>query len=298
MTFGSQRPFGASGCTPALTLICLSTQIGSEGNPTRTAYESAVTGPVRRALVGVGGPRKLRSCDRGGSTQSQPAHRLPWLGSASFLRPRRWANRATVIQRPLSYRNYSTSMNDFQEASDAALVLAVARWHEGALAEAYRRHAGAVYALASRVIGRSGAAEEVVQEVFLRLWNEPEKFDPGRGSLRSFLLAQSHSKAVDAVRSEAARRGREEREARLAATASYDVDHEVWDLSVAENVKQAIRDLPVEEREAIELAYFGGHTYREVATILDQPEGTIKSRIRAGLNRARVSLVKSGVVEQ
>ena len=183
------------------------------------------------------------------------------------------------------------------EASDTALVLAVARYRQEALAETYRRHAGSVFALAKRVIGDPVLAEEVVQEVFLRLWNDPDKFDPARGSLRSYLLAQTHGRAVDLLRSEGSRRRREETDARQAAEAGYDIEHEVWDLDLAEHVKKAVAVLPEDERRAIQLAYFGGHTYREVATMLDQPEGTVKSRIRAGLKRMRASLGAVGVTE-
>jgi RNA polymerase sigma-70 factor (ECF subfamily) len=184
--------------------------------------------------------------------------------------------------------------DDLEGLSDSALVVAIGRYRQEALAEAYRRHAGAVLGLAQRVLVDRSLAEEVVQEVFLRLWDSPDRFDPARGSLRSFLLAQCHGRSVDLVRSESSRRAREEREQRQRAEAGYDLEHEVWDLTVAEHVREAMSALPVDERRAIELAYFGGHTYREVATMLDQPEGTVKSRIRAGLRRLRTELVDVG----
>jgi RNA polymerase sigma-70 factor (ECF subfamily) len=181
--------------------------------------------------------------------------------------------------------------DDLAEVSDAVLVIAVSRYQERALAEAYRRHAGAVFGLARRLLVDATLAEEIVQEVFLRLWNQPERFDPDRGSLRSFLLAQTHGRAVDLLRSETSRRAREERDAVRTAEAGYDLELEVVDLTVAERVKEAIATLAEGERQAIELAYLGGHTYREVAELLDEPEGTVKSRIRAGLKKMRLELV-------
>lgn len=180
-------------------------------------------------------------------------------------------------------------------ASDAALVVSIGRWHDDAMAEVFRRHGGAVFALAKRVLGDAGRAEEVVQEVFLRLWNQPERFDPERGSLRSFLLAQTHGRAVDLLRSDSARKDREVRQAKATAEAGYDLEHEVWDMAVAERVRDAVKTLPEEERRAIELAYFGGRTYREVAVELGAPEGTVKSRIRSGLKRMRTLLADAMV---
>ena len=181
-----------------------------------------------------------------------------------------------------------SEMLKLETASDAALVVAIARMHEPALAEAYRRHGGAVLALARRVLGSADLAEEVTQEVFVDLWDSPERFDPGRGALRTFLMTKAHGRAVDIVRSESARRQREERTVRETAVSGYDIEHQAWDLAIAEQVKAAVTSLPAEERTAIEMAYFDGHTYREVASILGQPEGTVKSRIRSGLRRLRV----------
>ncbi len=185
--------------------------------------------------------------------------------------------------------------DDLRDASDATVVVAIGRWRQDALAEAYRRHAGAVFALARRLLIDRTLAEEVTQEVFLRLWHQPEKFDADRGSLRSYLLAQTHGRSVDILRSEVSRRQREQRDAAATADAGYDLEREVLDLSVAEEVRDALAVLPPGERRAIELAYFGGHTYREVASLLDEPEGTVKSRIRSGLRRLRGALVDAGI---
>ena len=199
-----------------------------------------------------------------------------------------------MIRRPA--RSVDVGVRDeFADSSDAALVLAIGRYRQEALAEAYRRHAGAVFGLSRRLLSDQTLAEEVVQEVFLRLWNDPARFDPARGTLRSYLLAQTHGRSVDLVRSEGARRAREEREARSTAEGGYDLEHEVWDLSTAEQVRQALNALPAGERSAIEMAYFRGLTYREVAVHLGQPEGTVKSRIRSGLKRLRGELAAAGI---
>lgn len=102
---------------------------------------------------------------------------------------------------------------DLENASDATLVVSIGRFSQDALAEAYRRHAGAVFGLSKRLLSDHARAEEIVQEVFVRLWNEPNRFDPDRGTLRSFLLANAHGRSVDLIRSDVSRRRREEREA-------------------------------------------------------------------------------------
>lgn len=185
--------------------------------------------------------------------------------------------------------------DDIAAASDASLVVALARYQQEALAEVYRRHAGAVFGLAKRLLNDQAKAEEVVQEVILRLWNQPDRYDPERGSLRSYLLAQTHGRAVDILRADTARRRREDRDAREVARAGYDIDREVWDLALAGHVRQALDVLHPGERAAIELAYFAGRTYREVAVLLDEAEGTVKSRIRSGLKRLRAELTAAGV---
>jgi RNA polymerase sigma-70 factor (ECF subfamily) len=186
-------------------------------------------------------------------------------------------------------------MSTLDAASDATLIVGIGRWQEDALAELYRRHGAAVYNLCRRVTGSSHLADDVTQEVFVDLWKRPGQFDPDRGSLRSLLVAKAHSRAVDVVRSEEARSRREQRSAEDRATAGYDLDRYVWDLAIADQVKHAVGALRAGERLAIEMAYFDGMTYREVAEALGEPEGTIKSRIRTGLQRLRGVLVRQGV---
>ncbi|HEX4492344.1 MAG TPA: sigma-70 family RNA polymerase sigma factor [Acidimicrobiia bacterium] len=182
-------------------------------------------------------------------------------------------------------------------SDDGELVSAIAARDDGALAEAYRRHGPNCFALARRVLVDRALAEEVVQEIFIRLWNQPLRYEPARGSLRSFLVAQAHGRSVDLLRAETARRRREEKEARQRFDPVLDLGREIVNLNEGETVRDALAALPEPERVAIELAYFGGHTYREVAAMLEQPEGTVKSRIRAGLLRLRAALVEAGITE-
>lgn len=183
--------------------------------------------------------------------------------------------------------------DDRARASDVALVVAVGRFDEAALAELYRRHGGRVYTLALRLLGDRTQAEEVLQDVFVRLWERPQRFDGERGQLRAFLCREAHSRAVDRLRSESARRRREdrhERERERASEPTEDLEREVMALVRSEAVRSAMEELSDHEREAIMLAYYGGHTYRDVARLLAQPEGTIKTRIRAGLGKLATRL--------
>ena len=186
------------------------------------------------------------------------------------------------------------SLNGERAASDFTLVVAVARRDQAALGELYQRYGGSLFCAALRVLSARDLAEEVVQDVFVRLWRNPERFDPERGPLRPFLLAQCHGRAVDIVRSEEARRRREERDANAAKT-RVTVEDDVLDFIVGEKVREAVGALCPTEREAISLAYFGGHSYVEVARRLGIPEGTAKSRIRSGLARLRTALVEGGL---
>jgi RNA polymerase sigma-70 factor, ECF subfamily len=187
------------------------------------------------------------------------------------------------------------SSEDVSEMTDANLVVAIGRWRQEALAEAYRRHGGGVFALARLLLGDE-SAKDIAQEVFLRLWKQPERFDPARGSLRSYLLAQTHGRSVDVLRSETARRRREECDVRTATDIVDDVERQVQDLAVGAQVREALAGLPEPERRAIALAYLAGNTYREVARLLGEPEGTVQSRIRSGLGRLRLPSTQAGLV--
>lgn len=175
-----------------------------------------------------------------------------------------------VIRRPRRHRMVGVRGDHLKQMSDAALVVAIGRWRRDALAEAYRRHGGAVFALARGIVG-SDLAEDVAQEVFVGLWLSPERFDPERGSLRSWLLAQAHGRATDVSRSDTSRRRGEAPEHRAAIQ---------------------LDDI---ERAALELAYVGGHTSREAAAVLGRPQGAIKSRIRSVLVRLRHGLIAAGI---
>ena len=162
-----------------------------------------------------------------------------------------------------------------------------------ALREVYDQYASFVYGLAARVIGDTKAAEDVSQDVFVVFWERPSAFDPERGSLRTWLGTLTHRRAVDYVRREEARRRRAEREASR-AVAMPDVEEMATALVTAERVRAALDVLPPEQRRAIQLAYFGGKTYRQVAETLGIPEGTAKSRLRLALRRIAEALEAEG----
>ena len=168
-----------------------------------------------------------------------------------------------------------------------------ALWGPEDLANAYRDHHGAVNAIARRVCGADHAVD-VTQDVFVALWRDPQRFDPDRGSLRSFLMVLAHNKAVDVVRSETARRAREQKVDAAASPVPGGVEDRLVGGEVAARVRTAVAGLPVNEREAIISAFFEQRTYRATARWLEVPEGTIKSRIRSGLQRLHPLLAELG----
>jgi len=165
---------------------------------------------------------------------------------------------------------------------------------EPALAEIYRRHGPALFGLARRVLCSEEGAAEVVQDVMVRLWSSPERFEPDRGTLRAYLQTQTHGLAVDLLRSETSRAERQRRWARAIAETPEAVEELVVQRAVEDRVCAAVTALTEDERAAITVAYYGGFTYAEAAVVLGQPEGTIKSRIRTGLRKLRATLAEPG----
>ncbi len=180
---------------------------------------------------------------------------------------------------------------DITNVADPDLVAAVGRDDDAAMAELMRRHRAPVVAFARRLMGDHARAEEVSQEVFVRLWEKWDRYDPAAGTVRAFLLAITHGRTLDVVRSDSARARREERDFRRPSAPAPEPDTIVIAATAAATLRGAMLQLPDVERTAVDLAYFGGHSYRAVATMLGEPEGTVKSRIRSGLSRLRDALV-------
>jgi RNA polymerase sigma-70 factor (ECF subfamily) len=175
-----------------------------------------------------------------------------------------------------------------------ALIQRVGRGDQAAFSELYDATAPLVHGIVRKIVRDPAQSEEVAQEVFVELWRIAPRFDAERGTVAAWVATIAHRRAVDRVRSEQAARDRVEREASRAeppvdvvAEAVVDVDQTDFD---RRRVRRALDRLTVMQREAVELAYFGGHTYREVAVLLDVPEGTIKTRIRDGMIRLRDEL--------
>jgi RNA polymerase sigma-70 factor (ECF subfamily) len=171
-----------------------------------------------------------------------------------------------------------------ERSTDAALVTRVRAGDARALETLYRRHVAACTATARRVVLNPHVAEEVVQDVFLRYWKAPERFDEARGSLRGFLVTSAQNGAIDVLRSDRTRRVRDDRHGRAQTTVTDTVDEALRRRDSAA-VRSAVLRLNDQERAAVVLAYFGGYSYREVARLVGLPEGTVKTRIRNGLRR-------------
>src|SRR4051812_22925326 len=180
------------------------------------------------------------------------------------------------------------------DVADADLVRRIRAGDRTAVDDLYVRFRRPAFALARRILGDDGLAEDVLQDVFLSVWRDPAAYDRSRGSFASWLLAMVHHKAVDAVRREESQRRRQSRagdELVLAApTEAHDVEAEAWTRVVSERVRLALAVLPTAQREALTLAYYGGYTQREVAALTGAPLGTVKTRMLAGMRRLKEEL--------
>jgi RNA polymerase sigma-70 factor (ECF subfamily) len=184
---------------------------------------------------------------------------------------------------------------DLVHLSDEALVALAARADDGALAELYDRFGHVAYGLALRVVRDPALAEDAVQEAFLTIWRSAARFVPERAKASTWILTLVHRRAVDVVRREQPRRA-EPIEVAPQASANATED-EAWLRLRRARVQDALRQLPDQQREALELAYYGGFTQSELADRLGEPLGTIKSRMFAGLARLR-ELLDTGSEEE
>lgn len=186
-------------------------------------------------------------------------------------------------------------------AGDAELGRALAAADVDALALLYDRYGAIAYSVAVRVLGDPGLAEDIVQESFLKVWNNAASFDPNRGSLRSWLLTSVRNRAIDQLRGRAAH---EREEVDLSGAEPQQPDapgadpwREVSLTMERDAVSEALRRLPIEQKQAVELAYYGGYTQREIAEISKVPVSTIKGRMRLALEKLHSYLEGKGLVD-
>jgi RNA polymerase sigma-70 factor (ECF subfamily) len=172
----------------------------------------------------------------------------------------------------------------------ATLLQRAGRGDQAAFGELYDQLAGLVHGVVRRVVRDPSQSDEVTQEVFVELWRLAARYEESRGSVRSWAVTVAHRRAIDRVRSEQSARDRTARDATNVVRDHDDVTEQVESELDRVRVRQALEHLTGLQREAVELAYFAGHTYREVAVLLGVAEGTVKSRIRDGMIRLRDEL--------
>jgi RNA polymerase sigma-70 factor (ECF subfamily) len=190
-------------------------------------------------------------------------------------------------------REYGPMARSFAHLSDEAVVALVARSDQEALAELYDRFGRVAYGLALRVLRDDKLAEDAVQEGFLAAWRNADRFMPERAKASTWVLTFVHRRAVDLVRREEHRRA-EPLPENVEPTPSESAEEDAWLRFERERVQAALRQLPDQQREALELAYYGGFSQSELAERLGQPVGTIKSRMFTGLARLRELLGEPG----
>ena len=156
----------------------------------------------------------------------------------------------------------------------------------------FDRHAAVAFSLAYRMCGRRPLAEEIVQEAFMSLWRSTARYDRTRGSVRSWVLRVVHNRAIDAFRRELPSASHDVPDDRMSEVlpARERTDEEVERRTEARLVRTALQDLPRDQRQVIELAYFGGFSHAQIAAALGLPAGTVKGRMRLGLSKLRIAL--------
>jgi RNA polymerase sigma-70 factor (ECF subfamily) len=182
-------------------------------------------------------------------------------------------------------------------AWDRELAQRLVAGDEQALELAYDQYGAIVYGIARRVSGDASVASDVAQDVFVQLWERPDRFDPERGSLRTFLAVLARRRAIDVIRRREASNRREERVGAQRPTSPPNVEEAATAMVVGEKLRDAVAKLPADQQRAIELAYYRGLTYCEVAAELGIPEGTAKSRLRTALARLAQALRGEGEVQ-
>jgi RNA polymerase sigma-70 factor, ECF subfamily len=183
------------------------------------------------------------------------------------------------------------------QRKDRELLRRISKGDEEAFNELYERYARAAYGLASRICGDKDLAEDVVQEAFLSIWRRPASYRPEKGSVAAYVLGAVHHKSVDAVRHEEAVRRREHAAGGSDEASGDDIAEEGWLLVMRDQIRSAVDKLSDVQRQALELAYFDGLTYSEVAQRLEIPLGTAKTRLRDGMIKLRNVLSDSGLGE-
>ena len=181
---------------------------------------------------------------------------------------------------------------ELQALADEDLMQLVQGGDAQAFEVVFDRHSGVAFSLAYRMCGRRAMAEDVIQEAFLSMWRSGARYDRTRGSVRSWILGVVHNRAIDAFRRETVRAGKDVADdAALAQVESGErTDTEVVRRDEARTVREALGELPADQRQVIELAYFGGFSHSQIADMLKLPAGTVKGRMRLGLSKLRLSL--------
>ena len=183
------------------------------------------------------------------------------------------------------------------QLADEDLMQLVRRGEAAAFEVVYERHATAAFSLAYRMTGTRNVAEDVVQEAFLALWRSGARYDRTRGSVRTWVLGIVHNRAIDALRRSVVHERRRASDAGLEERfeSGDRTDVEAARRDEAREVRDALRALPPEQSKVIELAYFGGFTHSEITSMLDTPIGTVKGRMRLGLEKMRTRMEALGV---